>query len=182
MIPHKEGLAVRPLGRLLFCCACFWMVLCLSLPDCAFAKDHLLLSLENRAGDVLYAAPVRSGSVFAIRYQHSVALSPVIDYFVVKNGSIWLDRTVYQDFGAGLPHAPEGGQVMRSQDGNISISGFNRRLGSFQLRVGRVANHILLLMPRKAMGSQNQDWQEIPLATIAEPGSAITFAIRRGDS
>lgn len=159
-------------------CVCFWL-LCLSTLDSANAGAPLLLSLGDSEGKVLYSVPMQSGSVFAIRYRHSVALSPVTDYFIVKDDGIWLDRTVYQDFGAGLPHKPEGGQVMRSQEGHITISGFNRKLGSFQLRVGRVANHTLLLMPRQTRTDQDSDLLEIPLATIARPGTAITFAIRR---
>lgn len=155
-----------------------WLFL-LACPD-SFAKDgELELTLENAEGHVLYSYPVKNGSVFGIRYLHSVALSPVTDYFLIKEGGIWLDRTVYEDFGAGLPHMPEGKQVMRTHKGKISISGYDKNLGSFQLRVGRVANHILLLMPGRPLDSQGPHWQELPLDKIAEPGSAITFAVRR---
>lgn len=178
MPPHKERKAVRPQGRLLLRCICFCL-LCFFPLDSALAGERLLLCLENGDGKVLYSAPMQNGSVFAIRYRHSVALSPVTDYFVVENDGIWLDRTVYQDFGAGLPHAPEGGQTMRSGDGHITIGGINRKLGSFQLRVGRVANHVLLLMP----GQENSrpDLLAVPLDTIARPGSAVTFAVRSAD-
>lgn len=180
MFQRKEGMAVRPQGRLLLPFVCFWLLI-LSAPDSARGEERLLLSLENPAGEVIYSTPVQSGNVFGIRYRHSVALSPVTDYFIVKNDGIWLDRTVYQDFGAGLPHTPEGTQVMRSQDGHISISGFNRKLGSFQLRVGRVAHHVLLLMSVPTREQPQPPLLEIPLESIAKPGSAITFAVRRAD-
>lgn len=136
----------------------------------AFAKDNLELVLEDAAGGRLYAAPVHNGSQFAIRYTHSVALTPVTDYFFIRDNAIWLDRTEYQDFGAGLPHTPEHGQKMRTEHGMLSISGYERKLGSFQLRVGRVANHALLLKSGKK-------WIEIPLNSISVPGSAITFTV-----
>lgn len=171
MLFLPDCMAVRPAlaGRLLFA-----FLLVSFLAATIHAKNALFLSLENADGDVLYSSPVKNGTVFGIRYLHSVALSPVTDYFVVRDNSIWLDRTVYEDFGAGLPHAPEGQQVMRHHNGKLSISGYNRKLDSFQLRVGRVANHVLLLMP----GKEGRDWVEIPLDQIAEPGSAVTFAVR----
>lgn len=170
-LAHPGWLALR----------CIWLLAAwlLLLFQPAWA-GKILLTLENPEGDILYSTPVKEGSVFGIRYLHSVALSPVTDYFIIKENGIWLDRTVYEDFGAGLPHAPEGRQVMRTHNGKISISGFDRKLGSFQLRVGRVANHILLLLPGKA--DPGQRWQEIPLDSIAEPGSAVTFAVRQDAS
>lgn len=178
MPPYTERWAVRPQGRLLSRCICFWLLCFLPL-DSAFAGDSLLLCLENGDGKVLYSEPMQNGSIFAIRYRHSVALSPVTDYFIVKNDGIWLEKTVYQDFGAGLPHAPEGGEIMSSGDGHITIGGFNRKLGSFQLRVGRVANHVLLI--RRSKAGEEPDLLEIPLATMAGPGSAVTFAVRSVD-
>lgn len=154
------------------------LLMCQTAPA---ADKKLLLTLENAEGETLYSAPVKNGSVFGISYLHSVALSPVTDYFIVRDGSIWLDRTVYEDFGAGLPHAPEGKQVMRSHNGKISISGYDKKLGSFQLRVGSVANHILLLMPGDKPAQPGRGWTKIPLNAIAEPGSALTFAVRRAN-
>lgn len=160
-----------PLFRLAF-------FLLLAAASMAAAPSGYSLSIENEEGAQLYSAPVRDGTVFALRYNHSVALSPVTDYFVVRDNEIWLDKTVYQDFGAGLPHQPGPGQQMTARNGTIVISGFNRKLGSFQLRVGRVANHMLLLLPEK-QGGDRHVWQELPLDQLAEPGSAVTFAIRR---
>lgn len=171
--------AVRSPGRLLFFAA---SAACLFFACVALAESQLLLTLENPQGETLYSAPVKEGSVFGIRYVHSVAQSPVTDYFVIKDGGIWLDRTVYEDFGAGLPHAPEEGQIMRQGNGKISISGYNRKLGSFQLRVGRVANHILILMPGLPPDASGPHWRELPLDKIAKPGSAITFAVRASAS
>lgn len=140
------------------------------------ARAGMVLSLETDEGDAVYTVPVREGSMFGIRYIHSVAQTPVTDYFIVKGNAIWLDRTVYSDFGAGLPHTPEGGQVFRHENGKLVLSGFNRKLGSFQLRVGRVADHMLLIIPG---GKSSRGPREVPLNKLAEPGSTLTFAIRK---
>lgn len=138
---------------------------------CALKRVNFDLALEDAAGATLYSMPVHDGSEFAIRYTHSVALTPVTDYFFIRNNSIWLDKTEYQDFGAGLPHTPEPGQQMRAENGKLSISGYNRDLGSFQLRVGRVAGHKLLIR-------SGDKWVEVSLDDLTVPGSAITFLVK----
>lgn len=141
---------------------------------CAAEKpvNLVLMDTDNR---ILFEKRMTQPAVFAIRYTHSVALSPVTDYFIIKNNRIFLDKTVYKDFGAGLPPAPEGGQTMKFGMGKIVISGYNREFSSFDLRVGRIANHTLLLWGN---ASPDQPCEmEIPLNGIAAPGTAVTFAL-----
>ena len=66
---------------------------------------------------------------------------------------------------------PEGGQRMSTGNGKVVISGFHRALPRFDLRVGHVARHTLLL-PVVGGG-----WHELPLDRVAPPGSALTFHI-----
>ncbi len=119
-------------------------------------------------GSVLGAWPMAEGQGFAIRYTHSVALTPVEDHFVIRDGIIRLDKTVSQDFGAGLPSAPEPGQSMSAGNGRIVMSGYNRPLPRFDVRVGRVAGHVLLLPAGGGM-------RELPLTDLAPAGNALTF-------
>ena len=126
------------------------------------------LCVRDADGAVVGAWPMREGQGFAIRYTHSVALTPVEDHFLIRGGVIRLDRTIYQDFGAGLPSAPEPGQSMSAGQGRIVMSGYDRPLPSFDVRVGRVAGHTLLLDRDCGAG-------EVPLANLAAPGSALTF-------
>lgn len=126
------------------------------------------LCVLDAGGAVLGAWSMDEGQGFSVRYTHSVALTPVEDYFVIRDGIIHLDKTVYQDFGAGLPSAPESGQSMDSGNGRIVMSGYDRPLPRFDVRVGRVAGHVLLL---PAQGGT----REIPLADLAPAGSALTF-------
>ncbi|MBD5538602.1 MAG: DUF1850 domain-containing protein [Desulfovibrio sp.] len=126
------------------------------------------LCVLTAEGAVAAAWPLGEGQGFAIRYTHSVALTPVEDHFVIRDGVIHLDKTVYQDFGAGLPTAPEAGQRMSAADGHLVISGYSRPLARFDVRVGRVAGHTLLLPPDAGQA-------ETPLADLAPAGSALTF-------
>ena len=131
----------------------------------------LRLRVTDAAGRTRILLPFGNGDVFGIRYIHSVARTPVTDWFAVNDGCLYLEKTEYQDFGAGLPHMPEGGQRMSTGNGKVVISGFHRALPRFDLRVGRIARHTLLL-PAAGGG-----WHELPLDRVAPPGSALTFHI-----
>ena len=60
---------------------------------------------------------------------------------------------------------------MYTENGKVVISGYHMALPSFDVRVGRVANHTLLL-PEEG-GRQ----KEIPLNSLLEPGQAITLTV-----
>lgn len=125
------------------------------------------LRILNAEGAQLLEIPVKNG--FAIKYKHSVALTPVTDYFYVKDAKIFLDKTEYADFGAGLPTSPEGNQKMSAAGGKIKIENFQRELPSFQLRVGRVANHELIFFDVNGLE------KKIPLASLGAPGAELIF-------
>lgn len=121
--------------------------------------------------------PARDGEGFAIRYIHSVALTPVTDYFIIRDGKIFLDKTIYHDFGAGLPHAPEAGQQMKAGHGQISITGYNREIPELGVRVGRVADHRMLLFDRGQKEKGDVEPREVPLAGLSPPGTVIMFKV-----
>ncbi len=151
---------------------CATIVLCCTTLFFALQK-HTYLELSNDAGQVLLLYPLAAKQEFGIVFKHSVALSPVEDWFVAKDGDVQLVRTVYEDFGAGLPYAPEYGQTMHIAKGKITISGYTLRMPVLQVRVGRVAQHTLLL-PQK---SDSNDTLKIRLDTLEKPGAAISFSI-----
>ena len=155
----------------------FTVCCCVVAAAAVQAEKGCALLLSNDAGAMLFSCPAREGFAFGLRFVHSVAQSPVEEWFYVEGGMIYLDRTVYQDFGAGLPHAPEAGQTMTTTNGHIVISGYRRPLPSFTVRVGRVAGHRLLLPPAEGMGA----WREIPLDSLSPAGSAVTFSLSRAD-
>lgn len=150
----------------------FFFIICAS----ALASDVVLLQLVDDKGKSLLAEKIDPDAGFAIRYIHSVAKSPVTDYFKIKNNEIFLDRTEYQDFGAGLPHSPEDNQTMKFEKDRIIISGYDRALPHFQVRVGRVAEHKLLINPGHSIKKK-----VISLKEISPPGTAITFHIKTVD-
>lgn len=151
------------------------MFFCL-LTFCSLTGSSFAATLEvaNEEGERIVAFEVNPKCGFAIRYTHSVALSPVTDYFTIRGGEIWLRKTEYSDFGAGLPHNPEDGQKMRFEDGKVIIENYNRKVSPFYVRVGRIANHKLLFLE----GSDSDGCavaKILPLDKLAEPGKALKF-------
>lgn len=138
-------------------------------------EGRLRLLLRDSAGATLFAIPVQEGDIFAITYTHSVAQTPVTDYFLIKEKAIWLEGSVYHDFGAGLPHTPEHGQQLRQEQGRLIMSGYNKRLGSFDLRVGRVAGHELVIFTGHDRNLAVD--KVLPLDSLAPGGGVINFSI-----
>lgn len=160
--------------------AIFSFYIVLPYPVFASSNNDQLLCLKNPAGQVIFSIPVKNGQYFIIRYIHSVALSPVEDYFKIWDDKIILDKTVYKDFGAGLPHMPSGDQKMSVYNGHIEITGYNMEFNSFDVRVGRVARHkFILLKPETSNVQQCNQLVDIPLDYLSPPGSAITFSIEK---
>ena len=85
------------------------------------------------------------GEDFSITFIHSVNQTPVTDcYDADGEGNIWLRKTIYYDFGAGVPFDLNEGEVLSyDQDGAMIISGINRRIPDFLLFVGTVSDHTL---------------------------------------
>ena len=145
----------------------FILVFCIFLASEAYALDARLVLTNNDNGKELLVVPVSKDENFCIKYTHSVALSIVEDWFSINTDGIFLEKTIYADFGAGLPHDVDSGQIMTFKDGKIFINGLHRKVSPFAVRVGRIANHILLINNK-----------EIPLSSLIDKGKAITFSVR----
>lgn len=142
------------------------LLLCAAAP----AMDAQSLVLSDRNGTRLFSGEVRPGDRFAIVFTHSLALSTVEEVFeTMQGGRFRLIETVYEDFGAGLPHEESPGQTMRFEGGRIILDGFTAEFDELWLRVGHIANHRL-----KTPSGEN-----IRLRDLAEAGQAVRIAIER---
>jgi len=145
-----------------------------------------LMSLMSFTGGALYAAPPAlvialyddSGREsfrfsppdgrFTIRFLHSWARTYVDEIFQINaKNDIVLKETIYEDFGAGLPHESEPGRPMSMtiENGKIHIRDINRIVPNLQIRTGRViAAHTLIYGDKY-----------IPFSDFAAPGSVVIF-------
>jgi hypothetical protein len=113
-----------------------FIIWCLSSP---------YLILENGdTGKVISAYPVKNGEEFSVTFIHSVNKSPVTDVYEIRGGRIYVVRTIYYAFGAGVQTEIEEGQTLEyGQDGSMIVSGFNRRMDNLSYIVGTVSDHTL---------------------------------------
>ncbi len=136
-------------------------------------QTWLSLTVDNGHGqERLRIAYLPENSRFCVRFKHSVALTPVEEWFVAENGQVSLRSTVYEDFGAGLPHDAHNGREMSVQDGKIVITGYTLNMHAMYVRVGRIAEHELII--EKEQGKQSY---KLRLDSIVKPGKAVKVSI-----
>ena len=89
---------------------------------------------------------MKTGDEFGIGFIHSVNKSPVTDYYELRRDGIYVVRTVYYGFGAGVQTQLEDGQKLEyGEDGSMIITGFDRKMPDLTYIVGTVSDHTLTL-------------------------------------
>jgi hypothetical protein len=136
----------------------------------AFAlwPSHIVLEIvPTDSTQAVLCARMRGGEEVVLSFTHSVNRRPVYDTLRADGDHILIVKSRFDAFGAGMPeHSTPQGTFRVAEDGWIEWT-INRRMPEVVVRVGRVANHTLHLKGR-----------EIPLASLALPGTAVAFRSR----
>lgn len=104
---------------------------------------------DARSGEEYGRYFLRDGEMFSIGFIHSVNKSPLTDYYVVRDGRIFVEKTVYYGFGAGVQTELEEGQRLEyGEDGSMIVTGFHREIPDLLYIVGTVSDHTLTLRNR----------------------------------
>ncbi len=103
-------------------------------------KVNTIQIIDYQADRIIWEQKVNDGSNFSIKYIHSVAKTPVIEFFEIKDGKILLTGTEYQSYGAGLPTSAAQGDYIVADDKFI-IKNINQELPEIMLRVSDYAQH-----------------------------------------
>ena len=146
------------------------MILCglAAFPKIGAAGDNFFLRVADFGGKKIVDFPLRAGDTFFIRYIHSSDGTPVRDTFLIgKDGQLILVEEAYLWYGAGLEFQKRDG-VQWTSDGRWSIIRLDRILPELRLRIGRVAQQILVLPDRV-----------IPFDTLGRPGEGLIIAVAR---
>lgn len=103
-----------------------------------------LILKDGDTGKTLAVYRIEEGNEFSITFVHSVNKSPVTDIYEIRNGKIYVVRTIYYSFGAGVQTEIEDGQTLEyGEDGSMIVSGFERPMDNLSYIVGTVSDHIL---------------------------------------
>lgn len=133
---HRKGLLRIGAAIVVIITASIFILFTLSAP-CLILKN-------GDTGGVIRSFPVQEGDEFSVTFVHSVNKSPVTDVYQIVNGDIYVVRTIYYAFGAGVQAEIEEGQRLDyGQDGSMVVSGFNRRMDRLSYIVGTVSDHTL---------------------------------------
>ena len=133
-------------------------------------RPVVVVFLYDETGAEKYRFTLAPGECFTVSFLHSWARSPVSEIFLVdKENNIVLKETVYEDFGAGLPHEPEGPlSSMAIEGGKIYIRDINRIIPDLQIRTGKfVAGHMLLYRDER-----------IAFSDVVAPGNVVIFKVK----
>lgn len=132
------------------------------------AERQALVLYNTESNEVYKTFPAQDGSEFAVEFIHSVNKSPVKDVFVIRDGRIFADRTVYSAFGAGVQTELEDGQTLEyDNDGNMVVSGFDTEFERVKYIVGTVSDHVLYI-----------GGEEISLRELCGKNAHVAFEIR----
>jgi hypothetical protein len=109
-----------------------------------FVSTPCLLLRNGDSGKLIAAFPVEDGIEFSITFIHSVNNSPVTDMYKIQNGKIYVVKTIYYSFGAGVQTEIEESQSLEyGEDGSMIVSGFDLNMDNLSYIVGTVSDHIL---------------------------------------
>lgn len=135
-----------------------------------YALSAPALVLKNAdTGEIIAAYPMHDGDEFSITFIHSVNKSPVTDVYQIRDREIYVVRTKYFSFGAGVQTEVEAGQTLEyGPDGSMIVSGFNQRIDKLSYIVGTVSDHTL------EIGGET-----ISLRDLCGQNTAVRFFYRR---
>ncbi len=132
-----------------------------------FGGRHLVL--RNAITGAKYASyPIENGDIFSIGFIHSVNKSPLTDYYEVRGKDIYVVKTVYYGFGAGVQTEIEEGQTLSyGDDGSMIVTGFNKKIDPLTYFVGTVSDHTLRI----------NEGEEISLRDLCGRNARVSFYI-----
>ncbi len=109
------------------------------------------LTLTNpKTGDIYGRYLVKKGDTFSVGFVHSVNKSPLTDYYELRDDGIYVVKTVYYGFGAGVEsELGEGETLEYGDDGSMIVTGFEKRIDNLGYIVGTVSDHILTINEKK---------------------------------
>lgn len=103
---------------------------------------------------------------FRVGFVHSVNKSPVIDCYQIQNHTVYVEQTIYYNFGAGVQTELTGSETLSyGEDGAMIVSGFHQKMPDLTYFVGTVSDHTLTV----------NNGKEISLRKLCGRSSKVRF-------
>jgi hypothetical protein len=132
-------------------------------------KNGKLVLSDGDTAEVYAKYDVQEGDRFSVSFIHSVNKSRVKEVYEIKSDGIYLEECIYSAFGAGVATEVEEGQTLTyNDDGEMVISGFNRKIDALSYIVGTVSDHILEI-----------NGEEISLRELCGRNSVVHFDYKK---
>ena len=107
--------------------------------------DYLVLR-NGDTDEVITEFRVKEGDEFSVTFIHSVNQYPLTDVYQIKDHKIYVVRTIYNNFGAGVQTEIEEGQTLEiNENGEMVVSGFDMEMPYLSYIVGTSSDHTLTI-------------------------------------
>lgn len=123
-------------------------VLLITLAAAFFIRsgNRMLVLINDETDEVIASYPVKIRDSFGVSFIHSVNNSPVTDWYEIRKDGIYVVKTVYYGFGAGVQTSLEGNETLEyGDDGSMIVTGFDRKMDRLLYIVGTVSDHTLII-------------------------------------
>jgi hypothetical protein len=109
----------------------------------SFYNINVLTFEHFQEEEILLTFKVGEGDEFIVKWIHSVELTPWEEIFRIdSNNNIILDRTRFQQFGAGVPDFA--GKTVEIKDGYITYGEINQKIPLLPYGISNFAKHTLV--------------------------------------
>ena len=136
----------------------------------SYLTGGCLILSNGKTGEEYARFNLREGGTFSVGFIHSVNKSPVTDFYQITDGKIYVEKTIYYGFGAGVQTEIEEGQTLEyGEDGSMIVSGFHKEIPDLLYIVGTVSDHVLVI----------NGGREISLRDLCGRSSLVRFTYER---
>lgn len=141
---------------------------------CNVAKNSLIIynidDNNSNAKKVKVSYDITNDDFFSVEFIHSVNKSPVIEYYKIdKEKNIYIYKTIYYNYGAGVPTELSGDETLSfGDDGSMIIDNINKKIDNLTYYLSDLYDHVLRI----------NDGEAISLWKIFGKNQLITIEIR----
>ena len=116
-------------------------------------ENKKLILYNNELGNEIASFPIGNDGYFYVKFTHSVNMSPVVDYYKFnEDNKIYVYKTVYYNFGAGVETELEGDETMTyGDDGSMIIDNINKEVDPLLYYLSSIYDHKLSINGQEEM-------------------------------